>query len=89
MKIIYDILGAIGIVFILLAYFLLQRRKLTDDDHSYNILNALGALAIIIYSSYYKAWFSVVLNVVWFFIALFDLIGNLRRSSKVPDSDKT
>lgn len=79
MRLLFDITGAIGIILILLAYFLLQKEKLSDDDHSYNLLNLIGAICTAIYSTYYKAWFSVILNVVWMIIALLDLIKNLKK----------
>ena len=79
MKLLFDVAGVLGLVTILLAYFLLQKGKLSDDDHLYNILNLFGAICIGVYSSYYKAWFSVILNVVWGIIAICDLIKNLKR----------
>jgi len=79
MKLTFDIFGAIGLCSILLAFFLLQKGKISDDDHGYNILNLVGAICIALYSTYYSAWFSVILNVVWGIIAFFDLVKNLKR----------
>ena len=79
MKLLFDITGVLGLITILLAYFLLQKGRLSDDDHPYNILNLFGAICIGVYSSYYKAWFSVILNIVWALIAIYDLVKNLRK----------
>ncbi|MFC1780164.1 hypothetical protein ACFLY9_00505 [Patescibacteria group bacterium] len=79
MKLLFDISGIIGLVLILLAFLLLQKRKLTDDDHAYNLLNIVGGLALSIYGVYYKAWFSVILNIVWAVVAVWDLLKNFRK----------
>lgn len=79
MKILFDILGAFGLISILLAFLLLQRGKLSDDDHVYNVLNIGGSICIAIYASYYSAWFSVILNIVWAIISIVDLVKNLRK----------
>jgi hypothetical protein len=80
MKLLFDILGILGLIQILLAFFLLQRRKLTDDSHIYNVLNIVGGICLGTYGIYYKVWFSVVLNFVWAVVAVWDLIKNLRNS---------
>jgi drug/metabolite transporter (DMT)-like permease len=79
MKVLFDILGIIGLVLILLAFFLLQRNKLSDDDHAYNLLNIVGGIALGVYGVYYKAWFSVILNAVWAVVAVWDLVKNLKK----------
>jgi drug/metabolite transporter (DMT)-like permease len=79
MSVIFDIAGAVGMILILLAYFLLQKGRLSDDDFLYNLANLVGAICIGIYSTYYKAWFSVILNVVWAVIALVDLMRNYKK----------
>jgi len=82
MKLLFDILGIIGLVLILLAFVLLQRNKLSDDDHAYNLMNIVGGLALGAYGAYYGAWFSVVLNFVWAVVAGFDMYKNVSRSNK-------
>lgn len=79
MKLIYDGIGASGLCAVLFAYFLLHRGKLTHDDRFFNILNICGSASLAVYSVYYRAWFSVILNVVWMFIAVFDIVKNFKR----------
>lgn len=80
---IFEICGIIGLSAILIAFILLQRSKLSDDSHLYNLLNIFGGIFIAIYTAYHKAWFSVILNVVWAFVALLDLIKNIKNNKAV------
>lgn len=82
MQLFFNILGTIGVFLILLAFFLLQRKKLTDDDLFYNILNIIGGAFVGIYASYFKAWISVGLNFIWVIIAIFDIIANMKRGRR-------
>ena len=45
---IYDMLGNIGVLLIILTYFLLQIRKLSSESLLYSALNVLGASLIIV-----------------------------------------
>jgi hypothetical protein len=42
-----DALGTIGVLIVLLAYFLLQAERVRFDDYHYLALNAAGSLLII------------------------------------------
>ena len=44
----FDLAGFIGVVMIVIAYLLLQLDKLPSSSLSYSLLNAAGALLIII-----------------------------------------
>ena len=45
---IYDIIGILGVIMILIAYALVQLGKLHVKDLSYSLLNAIGAFFILI-----------------------------------------
>ena len=45
---IYDIIGILGVIMILIAYALVQLGKLHVKDLSYSILNAIGDFLILI-----------------------------------------
>lgn len=68
-----DIIGCIGGVLILYAYFLLQLRKITAEALSYSILNLLGAIFILIslLDSWNLAAFGV--EIAWMLISLFGI----------------
>lgn len=61
MQIIGDTVGIIGVILILVAYFMLHTEKLKPTDYSYSIVNLIGAL-MILFSIIY-AW-----NIAAFFI---------------------
>ena len=82
LSLIYNILGIAGLISILAAFFLLQMKKISDDDNIYNILNIIGGIFIGVYSFSYRAYFSVILNLVWSIVAFWDLYKNL--SNKKP-----
>ncbi len=75
MKLVFNFLGIIGVLFILLAFFLLQQKKVNDDDNLYNLLNVLGGVFLGFYGAYYKAWFTALLNFIWAIIAFLDFLN--------------
>jgi hypothetical protein len=80
MQLLIDLLGWTGAVCLLLAYFLVSRKKLVGDSLNYQLLNLAGGALLTINSLYYGAFPSVAVNVVWIGIALFTL--NNRRGHK-------
>lgn len=44
----FDIVGVTGTLLIVTAYFLLQTEKISNQSPSFSIINALGALLILI-----------------------------------------
>jgi hypothetical protein len=72
--IVADIIGTVGVLFTLLAYFLLQIDKITSTGRTYSILNVVGAL-LILYSLYFN-WNTpaVIMEVAWLLISIYGLI---------------
>ena len=70
----FNAIGIIGVVLVLLAYFLLQINKLKQDSIIYSLLNLVGSFLILI--SLYFAWnlASGVIEIAWFLISIFGLI---------------
>jgi hypothetical protein len=52
METIFSILGVIGAGTCILAYFLLERGKLSADGMNYYVLNGIGALLVLIAAFY-------------------------------------
>ena len=71
--IIFEIVGWIGMILILVAYWLVSIRKITPTSNIYQFLNLLGAGFVIVNVAFHGALPSVALNIVWFLIALFGL----------------
>jgi paired small multidrug resistance pump len=71
---IYDIVGIIGVILILAAFFLLQIGKLNARDFLYSLLNLFGALGILI--SLIQAWnlSAFLIEMAWTLISIYGLI---------------
>lgn len=70
---IYDVLGWIGMVMVLVAYFLLSLNKI-NSGKIYQILNLLAAIFMAIGLLPKNAWFSFALQIAWALIAVISLI---------------
>ncbi len=78
MQIVIDIIGWAGMGALLVAYGLLTMRRLDGASWIYQLLNALGAVALMLNTAYYQAWPSVALNAFWFVIGGIGLARGLR-----------
>lgn len=70
---VFDILGWIGMIMVLIAYALLSTGKL-ENGKMYQILNLLAATFMAIGLFPTKAWFSFTLQVVWGLIAIISMV---------------
>ena len=70
----HDFVGFSGAISILLAYFLLQAKKMSADGLIYSLLNLIGALLILFSLAF--AWNStaVFIEVIWVSISLFGVL---------------
>jgi len=73
-----DLAGFIGVVLIIVAYLLLQLEKLPSSSPRYSLLNAAGALLIIIslVSAFNLSAF--IVEAFWFLISVLGLWRSLR-----------
>ncbi len=67
----HDLVGNLGVVCILLSYLLLQLDKLDLKSLSYSLINAVGAVLIIVSLIYNFNLSSMVIELVWLSISLF------------------
>lgn len=74
-----DLAGWSGVLALLVAYALVSTRRLEGDSPTYQVLNAVGSLLLIVNSGYYRAFPSVGINVAWIGIALYALARRTRR----------
>lgn len=65
-----ELVGWIGTVLILAAYFLLSSRKMTSEDRSYQWLNVVGAVCVGVNAYAQRAWPVVFIEIAWSAIAL-------------------
>jgi hypothetical protein len=77
-----EIVGWIGMILILGAYGLITTNRVKSDTFSYQLMNALGSIGLIINALYNEAYPLFVLNVIWEMIALFGLYQSIKKSSE-------
>lgn len=69
----YNILGTAGVATIVITYILLQTERLRSESLHYSLLNAVGAVLILI-SLYFDFNFpSLVVEFFWLLISLFGI----------------
>ena len=78
----YDIVGTIGVLFIVGTYFLLQIGKIQSKSLMYSLNNSVGA-ALILFSLYFE--FNLSAFLIEFFWLLISIIG-LARYFRRPKS---
>ena len=75
----YDILGTVGVAIIVLTYVLLQLERIRSDQLRYSLLNAAGALLILISLYYTFNLPSFIVEFFWLLISLFGIAKYLLR----------
>jgi len=80
----FDLAGFIGVVMIVIAYLLLQLDKLPSSSLSYSLLNAAGALLIIISLIFKFNLSAFIVEVFWFLISLLGLTRSLVSRKNPP-----
>jgi hypothetical protein len=80
----FDLAGFIGVLLIVIAYLLLQLDKLPSSSPSYSLLNAVGALLIIVSLIFKFNLSAFIVEAFWFLISLLGLRRSLvtRKNSK-------
>jgi hypothetical protein len=77
-----DIIASIGVIILLIAFFLNLNKKLTADSKAYILMNFVGA-GICCYASYMVKFYPfVVLEGIWAFVALISLLKVPRGTSR-------
>lgn len=71
---IIDVIGWLGAVLVLYAYFMVSTKKLEGDSLHFQAANISGALCLIVNTYYHHAYPSAVVNVIWIGIALFAIM---------------
>ena len=76
----FDLIGFVGVLLIIVAYLLLQLEKLPSSSPIYSLMNALGALLIIISLLFDFNLSAFVVEAFWFLISLLGLTRTLLSS---------
>ncbi len=70
---IFVIIGWIGAITFVVAYFLLSIKVCSADKAIYHILNAVGGLCLVVNSIYLDDTPNFFVNIVWMGIALYSV----------------
>ena len=76
-RILVDIIGWIGTINLLVAYYLIQTKKVDQDNSYYLLLNITGSLCLTINTLYHRAYPSVITNGAWFIVGMYVAFGML------------
>lgn len=74
----YDWTGLIGVGMTLLAFFLLQDGRVRGDGLTYQLMNALGAFAVVLSLLYAFNLSAFVLEALWFAISIYGIARGRR-----------
>jgi hypothetical protein len=80
---IYKILGLIGAVLILFGFYRISIGRWRVKSLWYELDNFVGATFMAVYQLHYKAYISVVLNVIWAIVAFRGLEPYAERRLKI------
>ena len=69
MDLIFEIIGWLGVILLLIAYGAISQGRLTNQNLSFHLLNLFGALGIIINAMHHGAYAPAGLNIVWAAVA--------------------
>jgi hypothetical protein len=77
MTVAINVLGWIGAAALLTAYWLVSTQNTTGNSRTYQGMNLVGAILVLVNSLYYGAYPSVGVNAVWIAIGTYALAKNL------------
>ena len=72
------VVGLLGMLVTLLAYFLLQARRLNGNGLVYQLMNAAGSAAIIVSLVYAFNLPAMILEIAWLAISLYGIVVGWR-----------
>jgi hypothetical protein len=65
-----NVLGWLGAGVMLYGYAMVSASRMAGDGMPFQMINLVGAIALMINTAYHSAWPSAILNVVWGVIGL-------------------
>lgn len=76
----YDWAGYLGVALVLLAFFLLQAHKLHGNGLTYQLMNVLGAIGVML-SLLFGAfnWPAFVMQLAWLLIGVYGIARDMQR----------
>ncbi|MGB4866345.1 MAG: hypothetical protein WBP38_10680 [Hyphomicrobium sp.] len=75
----FDVLGIVGVVAVLAAFYSLQTKRAAFDDYSYLLLNTVGAFLIVLSLIQDFNLSAFLMEMAWVLISLYGLYQRWRR----------
>lgn len=69
-----QLVGWIGTVLLVAAYFLVSYNKISSSDSRYQLMNLVGAIGVGANVFYQQAWPAFAMQIIWGIIAVIALI---------------
>ena len=79
---IFQWIGFFGMIFLVLAYFLLQTNKYTIHSLQYQLLNLIGAILLLISLFVHFNLGSFIIEVFWIIITIYGIFVNIKEKEK-------
>ena len=76
---VYDFLGNIGVLLIIGAYFMLQINRLKSTNLSYSVMNAIGAMLIIISLLFEFNYSAFIVEAFWLIISGYGIYKAIKK----------
>ena len=77
----YDWAGLFGVTLILLAYFLLQAERVRGDAIVYQLMNAIGAVLVLVSLLYVFNLSAFVMEAAWLAVSIYGIV-RVRRARR-------
>jgi len=74
-----DAVGLLGVVLILLAYFLLQAGHMRGESLAYQLMNAFGALLVLVSLLYAFNLSAFLMELAWLAVSIYGIFRGRRR----------
>ena len=75
------VIGTLGAGIILVAFFLNQKHRLSQDSFTYDLLNLIGSGLLVLYAYLLSSTPFGVLNGIWFLVSLRDIVRGYKHTS--------
>lgn len=79
---IFQLIGFLGMVFVVVAYFLLQTERQEITSWTYQVLNLIGAILLLISLFVHFNLGSFIIEIFWIIITLYGMYKNLKVKEK-------
>ncbi len=76
------LIGIVGMVLILFAFFMNQTHRWKDDDLIYDTTNLAGGILLSIYAVMLNSWPFLILNCIWSLVSARDVYLDIHKVKK-------